>query len=129
MEASRGIPYASYSVAERIRVTVHQRTNVGRERYVAVTFRQTAFSDFQHTERVFDRKDTTFPFTDRQCQRLVQVYEALKGQDCPDDTFIRLAHSRVNFRSDHCSQGTDGSPNLMAHRKGHGRSRESSLPL
>ncbi|KIM75256.1 hypothetical protein PILCRDRAFT_684143 [Piloderma croceum F 1598] len=32
------------------------------------------------SERVFDRKDTTFPFTDRQCQRLVQVYEALKGQ-------------------------------------------------
>jgi len=32
------------------------------------------------SERVFDRKDTTFPFTDRQCQRLVQVYEALKDQ-------------------------------------------------
>ena len=83
MEASRGIPYASYSIAKGIRVTVRQRIDVGRERYVTVTFRQTAFPDFQHTERVFDRKDTTFPFTDRQCQRLVQVYEALKGQNCP----------------------------------------------
>jgi hypothetical protein len=36
--------------------------------------------EFQRIERVFDRKDTTFPFTDRQCQRLVQIYETLKGQ-------------------------------------------------
>ena len=48
-----------------------------------------------HTERVFDRKDTTFPFTDRQCQRLVQVYEALKGHNHPCDAAIKHANFGV----------------------------------
>lgn len=31
-------------------------------------------------ERVLDRKDTTFPYTGVQCQRLMEVYETMKSK-------------------------------------------------